>query len=340
MTTTRNTFKPQIVYFLGLFICFSKCLLASFPCFGQSTSPRLKPCQEAATSFKSSPPIAEWISIRQPPASAQDRHRAVVLLHGLNLNPPKMDELGSWLLSLGVTVVRPALSEHRSSSTKGLAPEPVNRDAWLLEAWQAVCLAHALINSAAPNSDLYNVDIIGYSMGGAVAWDLLGQLQDPSSRQSKTIGKMVLLAPAVEPFLGIYAFRLLKWWPKLEIPSVAPTTMRANSTTSIAAYNALMDHVAAVRSLPAATIQNPTLIAIDRNDELVSSSRLEHGPALNSLAKQEFLLLDRHATASQEKKPSPSTAGNFPYHALFTAEAVSAADWEKLLGRIRGFLGY
>lgn len=209
----------------------------------------------AMSNDKENSPLKLWHD-----APREKIQAVVVLLHGLNLKPSRMDDWSSLLTSRGAHVIRFALYGH----TGDLAHmRDASADMWRRQFKDA--MEHAKKIAAENNVPLY---FIGFSLGALVALEWLSSQDDKNF-----FDKMVLIAPAISvPWYSRFAIKTASLFGlSMLLPSRSPESYRANKGTSVAAYLALF---ALKDSLEAKKYKNAnvkTLILIDRNDELVDS---------------------------------------------------------------------
>lgn len=197
-----------------------------------------------------------------------------LVIHGLNLNPPRMEAVISQLLEMNVMVLNLALRGHGSNFTplQGWSEEEarmesfkqVTFDGWMQDAVEAYDLVQL-------QSEKLGVPIIlaGYSIGALVGLNavLTGNIPKPN--------RAIFFAPAIALYWRSFLIKPFRFFPKLVIPSWSPDFYRSSYGTPVAAYLALYEGVSRFRSLKKVTLDFPTLVFIDRNDELVSVKGLK-----------------------------------------------------------------
>ena len=82
--------------------------------------------------------------------------------------------------------------------------------------------------------------------------------------------RMVLFAPALSLYVTHYFMKLLSPFPRLVIPNPLFKAYRANYGTSVAAYSSLFEALDHFKKNLSSKLDIPTLVFIDRQDELVS----------------------------------------------------------------------
>ena len=167
---------------------------------------------------------------------------------------------------------------------------------------------------------------VGFSLGALVALEWLS-----AQPQSKLyINKMLLIAPAIAtPWYSRAASGLLSIFSKsLSLPSRSPKQYRANKGTTVAAYEALFT---LKKSLEDARFKNanlPTLVLIDKHDELVPSARVRNIITEHSLGRWELSIVNNHF--AQE---------NYGFrHLMVDQESVGPNLWVELSERVIKYL--
>lgn len=248
-----------------------------------------------------------------------DPPKAVVLmLHGLNLKPARMDGWAQLLSAHGAKVMRFALHGH--AGPQKLMTE-VKAQIWREQFDKAIQEAFAQAQKL--QVPLY---FVGFSLGALVALEWL-------SAQPETklyINKMLLIAPAIAtPWYSQAAANILSIFSKsLSLPSRSPKQYRANKGTTVAAYEALFT---LKKSLEEAGFKNanlPTLVLIDKHDELVPSARVKNIIADHSLGRWQLSIVDNHF--AQE---------NYGFrHLMVDQESVGPNLWAELSEQVIKYL--
>ncbi len=181
----------------------------------------------------------------------------VILLHGLNLKPAKMDDWAKMLTNHGASVIRFALLGH--SGVEGEMAQ-VNETIWREQFADAMLKAQE--KARALDVPIY---FVGFSLGALVALEWLAAKSDGFS---PSISKMVLIAPAIAtPWYSRAAISMISWFGRsFTMPSRSPKHYRANSGTSVAAYQALFAIKKSLEDLKFKNNNLPTLVLIDRYD--------------------------------------------------------------------------
>lgn len=203
-------------------------------------------------------------------ADITDKLNGVALvIHGLNLRPSKMESIISLLTDSRIDVLNVSLRGHGQNftqkenedirRTRMEAFKTVSYRIWIDETYRA-------FSAAKKRSDENNVPLffIGFSLGGLMGADLFVSYPDVG------FDKMVLFAPALKLHGITYLGKLLSPFPRLVIPTLSSPSYLTNSGTPMAAYNALFEGIRHFNHNVCPKLNVPTIVFIDKRDELVS----------------------------------------------------------------------
>lgn len=200
----------------------------------------------------------------------------VVMLHGLNLKPKKMDDWSKLLTDHGALVVRASLYGHQGSYEE---MRDVTADIWRKQFQEAMAEAKML-------ADKHGVPLsfIGFSLGALVALEGI---------KDWPISKMVLIAPALStPWYSETAIKMLSIFGRgFMLPSRSPKNYRANRGTSIAAYQALFELKDSLEKNDYQNANKDTLVLIDRADELVSFADIRKAIEKHHLSRWDLQII-------------------------------------------------
>lgn len=244
----------------------------------------------------------------------------VILLHGLNLKPAKMDGWAHLLRHRGALVMRFALFGH--SGQKGQMGE-VHEDIWRQQFQEAVEKAQAKAQEL--KVPIY---FVGFSLGALVALEWLAT-KDPLPEPS--ISKMVLIAPAIAtPWYSRAAVSMISWFGRsFTMPSRSPKDYRANPGTSVAAYQALFAIKNSLKELRFRNNNIPALLLIDKYDELVPSESVKKIITEYRLSKWILDIVDNRFAHD-----------NYGFrHLMVDEKAVGKPLWEELGKKVISHLG-
>lgn len=239
----------------------------------------------------------------------------VLVVHGLNNRAEVMDPLVEVLVADGYDCVRASL--HEQPRSHRIPP------AALVQRWTDVLVdGHEQLRERHPADRVY---LLAYSLGALTALDVVrrGAIDG--------FGRAVLIAPPVA----------LRWWARLlpvitplarwgaALPSAAPADCRARPATPLSEYAALLRMHAAVQTIePEAPLGTmPTLVVIDRDDELVSPGGVRRWVERNGL--------DAWAVSVVEDRDPVSRSYA---HLLVTEQALGPTAWASLCRRVLAHL--
>jgi alpha-beta hydrolase superfamily lysophospholipase len=203
-------------------------------------------------------------------------------IHGLNLNPARMEPLIIDLNRMGIDVLNVSLSGHGANySAAGAMPVPEQRlgsfRSVTYALWQdEVYRAYRSVRKRA-NQRKVPVFFVGYSLGGVLGCNLLG------SRPDVSFDRMVLFAPALNVSIESYLLKAMAPFPNVVIDSLSPEHYRANDGTPLAAYKALFEAISHFEQQIGPRLNVPTLLFIDPKDEFISFAKLREVIAQNRL---------------------------------------------------------
>jgi esterase/lipase len=194
---------------------------------------------------------------------AESPRAVAIVVHGLNTLPAKMSSLEKVLQDDHVDVLRVTFSGHNGNRE---VFKLVSRTRWISDFARGYQVAKA--RAAQLGVPLY---FIGFSLGGLIAMDFLN---DPA--QQAHFDKIVLIAPALA-VNGISRWiKGLNLFGNVMVPSANVMEYRANlEGTPLAAYNALFESLAVVEQADFRRAHVPTLVFLDKRDEMVSASGIE-----------------------------------------------------------------
>jgi esterase/lipase len=266
-------------------------------------------------------PSSEDSSIRWFYSNASQDVRGIALvIHGLNLRPDKMESIITMLTDSGIDALNLSLLGHGKnySHRDGIDTARARLESFKKASYQLwIDEIYKAYKAAKNRSDHRNVPLffVGYSLGGLIGLDLF------ASRPEIKFDRMVLFAPALKMHLRNYLLRVLSPFPRLTIPSFTLMSYQSNAGTPMAAYNALFESYKHFHQNMNLKINVPTVIFIDKKDEIVSFKRLK-----KMVEKQE---LDQWAFHIVQKGKS-GDAGRI--HHLIIDELSTGKDvWKEMM---------
>lgn len=265
--------------------------------------------------------LADRALVWQEPADGRTTAAVALIIHGLNVNPLRMDPLARELNSWGAATLRCSLSGHANSVPAGeLRLASLRRVTYRLWREEAAA-AYGVAAQVAERREVPLI-LVAFSLGALIG--CTAALHSPDVK----FAKLVLFAPALRIRRRSRILELLSRWPQLVVPSLSPVAYRANSGTPIAAYNALYAALYDFERSSGCQLDIPTLVFADPRDEMVSY------PGLRQLVAQHGL---RHWQLQPvHKGPDANTAY---HHLLIDRESVGDAAWRQMMAQMRSHLG-
>ena len=267
--------------------------------------------------------MIKWYS---PPEKDKTEGVALVV-HGLNLNPEKMEAIIRILTLASIKVLLLSLSGHghtysqvKGKSSAALKMETlkqVNYDVWKKE----TVSAYRCVKSEAEKHQL-PIYFTGYSLGGLLGCDIL------VTRQDVQFDKMILFAPAISLHMFSSTLRLLSPFSSIVIPSASPKAYRSNSGTPVSAYLTLIKAAIRFKNSINQQMNVPTLVLIDKYDELVSYSRLRKLMTRMKLDRWHLYRIKKDSSVNRF----------LTHHLILDANTIGIEAWEKLKNRLLAHL--
>jgi alpha-beta hydrolase superfamily lysophospholipase len=250
-----------------------------------------------------------------------------LVIHGLNLRPDKMDSIISRLTETGIDALNLSLRGHGenyfhddesdSAEARLQSFKEVSYQLWIEE----TCYAYSV---AKRRSDQQNVPLflVGFSLGGLMGADLLATAPEVQ------YDKMVLFAPALKMHLRNYIIRVLSPFPGLSIPSLMLGSYQSNQKTPMAGYNALFESLNHFEKNAGPKLNIPTLVFIDKQDELVSYSGLKKMVENENLDQWQFYIVQKENTKGSTKI----------YHLIIDAPSTGENVWKDMMDAMAAHL--
>jgi alpha-beta hydrolase superfamily lysophospholipase len=265
-------------------------------------------------------PSIHWYKSKNP----AERNGVALVIHGLNSRPDKMKTIIAELNACGIDCLNLSLRGHGenyfpfknidSSGARMQAFKSVSYALWKGEAYQAYQLVK---NEGRRNGT--PVFFVGFSMGGLLGVDLL------ASEPGVGFDKMVLFAPALKMRKRNSLLKIFSAFPGLVIPSMAPASYLANSGTPMAAYNALFEMNAHFEKNLSSKINVPTVVFIDKQDELISFSGLQAMARNQNLDQWKIHPVKKDEGTTEIKM----------HHLIIDPAAVGKAMWKQMADATR-----
>ncbi|MBN2438130.1 MAG: alpha/beta fold hydrolase [Deltaproteobacteria bacterium] len=289
------------------------------------------PWEEAPSGLQRSRPevlTGEQVIVRWHDKAPFRKRRGVALvLHGLNLQPEKMESVISLLNRAGIDALNVSLRGHGENylHRTDKDPEETRLDSFrtvTYPLWYSEVRRSYLKVRERARQKKTCVFLIGYSLGGLLGCDLL--ISDPVVR----FDRMVLLAPALNVTVESYLLKALMPFPGIVIDSLSPASYRSNDGTPMAGYKALFEALDHFKRHLNPALNVPTLVLMDREDEFISHD------AIREMIGSRRLNLWKMTTV--RKMPHP----DYPYarHLIIDEASMGKTAWREMGEAILGHL--
>jgi esterase/lipase len=299
---------------------YANCLAAERPGRGVQidSAVLLSALNDTDAHFKKNPSdvtSTHWYKSKNP----AEPNGVALVIHGLNSRPDKMESIIAELTFGGIDCLNLSLRGHgenyfplENTDSAGARMEAFKSVSYAL--WQSE--AHYAYQLVKNEGRRYGTPVffVGFSMGGLLGVDLLAS--EPRVR----FDKMVLFAPALKMRKRNNLLKIFSPFPRLVIPSMAPASYLANSGTPMAAYNALFEMVDHLKNNLNPKIDVPTVVFIDKQDELISFSGLQE--MIRNLKLDQWKLYP-------VKKDAQATAIKM-HHLVIDQAAVGKGMWKEM----------
>lgn len=243
-----------------------------------------------------------WFKVKNPKG-------IVLLTHGLNLKPAKLDALAGKLNEAGFSVFRPAFTGHCGHNKHYLN---VTATHWERDAREF----HAIVTDEAQSKGVPAM-LCAYSFSAAIFQSMAKELK---------FDRRVYLAPALSlRFWFPVASFLANSLPRVTYRSMNVGGYYANATSGMLAVQALEHFVGNIDTR--GNDSTPTQIWVDPKDELVSYK----GIRIQARRRPKWRL---EPLTNKGSRMRPAY-----HHLIINEEALGHAEWERLTSGITGFLG-
>ena len=250
-----------------------------------------------------------------------------LVVHGLNLNPERMQSIIVELNDAGIDVLNLSLRGHGNNyiNNPHLSDGQARLDSfqtvtyrlWLEEIYSAYLkVKQRAYKKGVP------VFFVGYSLGGLMGCDLLLLQNDVS------YDRMVLFAPALSITLEGYLLKALLPFPNMVIDSLSPTYYRSNTGTPMAAYKALFAIVDHFNMNANDKLNKPTLIFIDEKDEFVPFLKLKEIITQKKLDQWQIQVVRKDSNINE----------NVSHHLIIDKDSVGPQMWQQMKDTIKMYV--
>ncbi len=257
------------------------------------------------------------------PVDSQRIHGICMVVHGLNLDPDRMQSICHVLREAGMHVLMVSLQGHgenyqphnglTSAEARLRSFQQVTLEQWRSEVKKAY-------ESAVQRSREHAVPLyyIGFSLGGVLGPGLL------VSDKEVQFDKMVLFAPALRIRSYCHVLKLLSPFPGMVVPSRSAEGYRSNPGTPIAAYMAMFTAIREFRRQVHRTADIPTLVFLDQDDEFVPYSGIENFINRYGLHQWELLPVEKDTGLN----------GEWKHHLIIDEQVVGLTGWQRIVERM------
>lgn len=252
----------------------------------------------------------------QHSSPSMHHNKCALVIHGLNTNPNKMEQLASVVRNLDYKAKLAILAGHRGNLENDKDVSAARWQTEFTEQWR-----ESITDCRSEHDERI---LIGYSLGALVA---MNAFDSKETKPPPT--KMVLIAPALELRYFVSVLKIISWIPGLKIPSLNNPEYRAQSYTSMRAYDALFQiHDEWQKSKWKNTGAISTIVALSSKDELVDSKHLSK--KINEIKSKNWktIWLD-----NQESKIKPKY-----HHLIIDEESLGSKSWNIFTEEIKNHL--
>ncbi len=251
------------------------------------------------------------MSVLQPthtPPALHASQSCAYVLHGLNTNPMRMEDLADLFREKKFQTTIGTLSGH--SKTKA-QDENISAERWkseFIEQWNKS-------TEKCQNKDDKRL-FVGYSLGALTAMNVF------DSQTNVTLPTaMVLLSPALSFRHIVALIRSIAWLPFGSLPSLNHPDYRARNMTPLRSYNALFELHSDWRNFAwNNTTSIPTLVVLSQKDELVDSKGLAQDIEKRKLERWKILWLTNDDALLRPRY----------YHLMIDQMSMGASAWNLL----------
>lgn len=236
-----------------------------------------------------------------------------VVIHGLNLDPEKMNPLIDFLKTMNISSLKVRLKGHRGSLDEF---KNVSREIWFREVEKSFSEA---FNYARKKN--LPVVFLGYSLGALTGLDVL------TNKNRFKFKGAILFAPAISVkkiSRKVMVFKNLN--NRFTVPSRSPRKYRANWGTPLPAYEALFSHNDELKKRYS-KLNFPLICFIDKKDELIDYRELVNIVSDHKLDKWKLVDIEKDKSAKYSSR-----------HLIIDQASLGKETWEKVLLEMEFFL--
>jgi esterase/lipase len=259
--------------------------------------------------------LQQLIEIAVPEKPESELKGVALLIHGLNTGPDALRPIAEELAARGIQsfILKLAGSDCQTRN--------VSAETWIVQFQESL----KFLEDTYPALPKH---VVGFSLGALVAVAAFDSSEELAVRPTT----LTLLSPALSLQCYTQALQVFTWLRVfgISLPSLAPKSIRACSSTSFQAYHSLFQLYSDTRSLNASEqlAEIPTLLLFRKGDELINRRGLKKWIQRNRLS---------HWNLQEVHTADPTIT---PRHALFSAKTIGADGWQELVGYLIPHLGY
>ncbi|ATH07799.1 hypothetical protein BIY24_07510 [Halobacteriovorax marinus] len=223
----------------------------------------------------------------------------ILIVHGLNLNPEKMESLGNFYKAKKIAPIYVRLTGH----TENTSWDQVTKQRWIKDFYSPLCQAH--VNSKQLNIPMYG---LGFSLGALVIQHAIEKFNAPFESVS-------YIAPAFKTrWYTMFITALFKMGLTFEIPSGNFVEYRAKDSTGLLAYKGMWEITQELKF----NDNIKKVITMDKRDELIDYFSTRDLCKTWSNCQMEELI------------SSPSKNEKKIYHLAIDSATLGQKAWNKL----------
>ncbi len=233
----------------------------------------------------------------------------IILLHGVNLVPQRMDELAESLSQKGFKIIRPTLSGHQRESKKR---GQINSSVWIKDL-QAV-FKEANNEAGKQRLPLY---FVGFSLG---ALTNLAMLQE--NKNSETYKKMCLISPAIALPKKGWLINLLRPFKRLPLPVPFGKCYMVKNTIPAIFLTNILEMIKKLNKNGFQGSSIPTLVILDKQDKAINPKTVRTMPIKFKLKNWSFMNVE---------------ATNKYHHLVTDERSLGEKQWNMMIDKITTF---
>ena len=230
------------------------------------------------------------------------------VLHGLNTNPTRMEDLAELLRKKNFQTTLGTLSGHSKTASQNEIISAARWQSEFIEQWT---------KATTPCQSKQDQRLfVGYSLGALTAMNIFD-----SQTSIPFPTNLILLSPALSFRPVVALIRGIAWLPFGSLPSLNHPDYRARNMTPLKSYSALFKLHAGWRNFAwSRTASIPTLVVLSENDELVDSQGIAKELAERKLEHWKILWLHNDDAPLRPRY----------HHLMIDQKSMGARAWKML----------